>query len=144
LAKLTEIRIIVSLIYCTIDLMVRDITEPKLCAPVMRWRCGVSLVSERDDDNPEADPSYDGSGKFTWSAGDVAMTQCVYCRHLVTGAFGAGCRAFPGGIPQEIVANDFDHRRPHPDEVEPVHFEPRHSLDPISLQTLVMSLDGVP
>lgn len=46
--------------------------------------------------------------------------QCFRCKHyrdvkLETGA-PMTCTAFPEGIPEEIVFNDFDHAKPHDDD----------------------------
>ena len=38
---------------------------------------------------------------------------CHLCRHLSDGG-GMRCAAFPDGIPWEIQAGEWDHRRPHP------------------------------
>lgn len=38
---------------------------------------------------------------------------CHLCRHLSTEG-GMRCAAFPGGIPWEIQAGEWDHRLPHP------------------------------
>jgi hypothetical protein len=49
-----------------------------------------------------------------WSPADgIAISQCLSCLHKRAGYF---CDAFPAaaGIPDEILANRFDHRRPHP------------------------------
>jgi hypothetical protein len=37
---------------------------------------------------------------------------CVYCLHLARPSL--TCTAFPEGIPDEIIKNEFDHREPHP------------------------------
>jgi hypothetical protein len=33
---------------------------------------------------------------------------------LYYGKFGWKCKAFPRGIPKEILTNEFDHHHPHP------------------------------
>jgi hypothetical protein len=87
--------------------------------------------------------------KFVWDD-SIAMTQCVYCKYLVAGH---GCAAFPGGIPDEIFANEYDHRRPwiDPDTGEPgdegvplagsILFEPRPDVPAAALKTLYLHLD---
>jgi hypothetical protein len=40
----------------------------------------------------------------------LAPPICVNCQRLFAGW---QCEAFPSGIPDEIIANEFDHRQPH-------------------------------
>ena len=56
---------------------------------------------------------------------------CHMCRHL-SPAGGMRCAAFPDGIPWEIQAGEWDHRRPHPgdhgiryDPLTPAEFRAR-------------------
>ena len=44
----------------------------------------------------------------------VILPQCVFCTHHRTGDTGPVCDAFPDGIPERILRNQFDHRKPHP------------------------------
>jgi len=37
------------------------------------------------------------------------MSQCMICKNLLDGK-PANCKAFPNGIPDEILHNKFDHR----------------------------------
>ena len=73
------------------------------------------------------------SDKFVYRPGDVVVSQCRLCRHAATGRGfhpeAELCRAFPGGIPPEIFANELDHRLPHPDDGG-VRFKPRPGLHP--------------
>lgn len=39
---------------------------------------------------------------------------CLICKHFYYGKFGRKCKAFPRGIPREILTNEFDHHYPHP------------------------------
>ena len=48
---------------------------------------------------------------FAWGK-DVLLSQCVYCHHLDPTSKAMDCRAFPAGIPQGILDNQFDHRKP--------------------------------
>ena len=47
---------------------------------------------------------------------------CHFCRHLSTEG-GMRCAAFPEGIPWEIQAGEWDHRRPHPGD-RGIRYEP--------------------
>ena len=49
--------------------------------------------------------------KFIWQAGDTDISLCAYCRHLKGGAV---CAAYPAGIPEKILNNEHDHRKPYP------------------------------
>jgi hypothetical protein len=57
--------------------------------------------------------------KFTWERGDVTFSLCVSCIHKD----GAMCAAFPDGIPDAILTNQHDHRKPYPGD-NGVRFEP--------------------
>ena len=59
---------------------------------------------------------------FTWQAGDVEVSQCLFCSHWRQGS----CAAFPGGVPFDILANRIDHRDPVQDD-RGIRFEPRSS-----------------
>lgn len=55
----------------------------------------------------------------------VILSQCLKCRHLERPIQGPGrCSAFPEAIPAEIMFNDFDHRKPYPND-NGIRFEPR-------------------
>lgn len=60
------------------------------------------------------------SDRFTWQAGDVEVSQCLYCKLWRQGA----CNAFPDGIPYAILANKVDHTNPYPNDGG-IRFEPR-------------------
>jgi hypothetical protein len=80
-----------------------------------------------------ADPD---PGKFDWKPDDVLLSQCAYCRHFAGGAFAAVCGAFPAGVPSEVLENRFDHAVRHPDEAEPLRFEPRPDVPAGTLSRL--------
>lgn len=42
-------------------------------------------------------------------------SRCLYCKHLVNIAK-LTCKAFPEGIPHEILSSEFNHITPHPDD----------------------------
>lgn len=40
-------------------------------------------------------------------------SRCLYCKHL-TSAAKLTCKAFPKGIPHEILSSEFNHIKKHP------------------------------
>lgn len=42
--------------------------------------------------------------------GDIQMSACSYCKNKLPK--GAICKAFPGGIPEEILMRENDHMQP--------------------------------
>ena len=50
--------------------------------------------------------------KFTivGKPGDLVVSQCTFCAHRSPD--GTRCKAYPGGIPSEILFNDHDHTLP--------------------------------
>ncbi|MEJ2580260.1 MAG: hypothetical protein P8127_01270 [Acidobacteriota bacterium] len=50
--------------------------------------------------------------KFTivGKPGDLVVSQCTFCAHRSPD--GTRCKAYPGGIPAEILFNDHDHTLP--------------------------------
>jgi hypothetical protein len=62
----------------------------------------------------------------------TVTSQCAFCRHFI-GRKGNRpvCNAFPNGIPQVILHNEFDHRKPYLGD-DGIHFEQSEE----SLQTL--------
>jgi hypothetical protein len=63
--------------------------------------------------------------RFAIAPGSAILSQCSYCRRR--GADGDRCEAFPGGIPDEIRLNDFDHHRPYPGDGG-MRFKPRSGV----------------
>ena len=53
-------------------------------------------------------------------SGQLFFERCELCRHY-TG--GSRCKAFPDGIPDEIIAGVTDHIEPHPGD-HGIQFEP--------------------
>jgi hypothetical protein len=54
----------------------------------------------------------------------INEVQCADCRHFNREDFTANtCAAFPGGIPEEIITNEHDHREPYPGD-NGIRFEP--------------------
>jgi len=49
---------------------------------------------------------------------------CQKCKHFNRKEYGKfKCKAFPNGIPDEIVFSEFDHTKPHPSD-NGIQFEP--------------------
>jgi hypothetical protein len=46
---------------------------------------------------------------------------CFTCAHSLENELGEQpkCKAFPNGIPDEILDSDFDHRKPYPNAKKP-------------------------
>jgi hypothetical protein len=80
----------------------------------------------------------DRSSRFVSDGSGITMTQCLSCIHLVKGS--RTCKAFPSQIPEEIIENRFDHRRPYPDD-EGIRFEPRPGVPEAYLTSLYKVLD---
>ena len=52
---------------------------------------------------------------------------CIDCKHFLNNKkdeWGLRCKAFPDGIPDEIIFGDFDHHKPHKDD-NSIQFEPK-------------------
>ena len=47
--------------------------------------------------------------KFITKDNEVSISQCLICAYRLNGLT---CAAFPDGIPQIILTNDFDHTEP--------------------------------
>lgn len=57
--------------------------------------------------------------------------QCVCCKHVIELSFfgeRSTCRAFPGGIPKEIITGQFDHTQPYPGD-HGIRFELKEATD---------------
>jgi hypothetical protein len=81
--------------------------------------------------------------RFSGPAEAYTPSQCAVCRHLVGGGSIPVCPAFPNHVPEPILMNAFDHRRPHPDEYRAVRFEPSPSADPAAVARVTAVLDGL-
>ena len=77
------------------------------------------------------------SGDVQYENGELGISQCVWCRHRSKG--GRRCRAFPTGIPDEIVDNRHDHRLPFDGDFG-VRFEP----EIVEIEFLEMEDEAVP
>lgn len=49
---------------------------------------------------------------------------CENCKHILNDKPGYFCKAFPGGIPEEILTGDDDHSKPLPEQDNDIVFEP--------------------
>jgi len=51
-------------------------------------------------------------------------SQCLLCEHFISGIEGHYiCKAFPNGIPDELVFNEHDHTKPYAND-NGIQFEP--------------------
>lgn len=84
--------------------------------------------------------------KFSVASDDLVLSQCDYCKHrgrLPGGGFTIPvCKAFPGHIPDEVLMNQVDHRKPI-DGDDGVQFEPRDGLTDEDLAPLYRVLDAL-
>jgi hypothetical protein len=81
--------------------------------------------------------------RFYAVPGDSVATQCAYCVHArYAEGIGRYCGAFPGGVSDEILRNDVDHRVPYQGDTGSVVFEPRDGINPIALAALYRELDA--
>lgn len=60
------------------------------------------------------------TAKFVWEDGDMVLSQCVHCRHKKKDNI---CTAFSEGIPDKIMSNRHDHRKPFKGD-NGIRFEP--------------------
>ena len=49
--------------------------------------------------------------------------QCFECKHIETDSYQI-CKAFPEGIPEDILTGEFDHTEKHPGQKNDIVFEP--------------------
>lgn len=59
---------------------------------------------------------------FTADVGVDISVQCLRCKHL---GEPLTCKAFPKGIPREILGGKIDHSKPLPDQKNDIVFELR-------------------
>jgi len=91
------------------------------------------------------------SGDIQISNGELGLSQCVWCRHRL--ADGQRCRAYPDGIPESIIRNRHDHRKPfsgdsgilfEPEEVEIEFLDDDQGDDPVPLRVDVdLAMAGI-
>ncbi len=62
-------------------------------------------------------------GRFGPDPLGVVMGQCMLCEHRLRAPVPC-CVAYPGAIPEALLANEADHRQPYPHDGG-VRFEPR-------------------
>lgn len=78
--------------------------------------------------------------RMTYEPGDVILSQCAYCSRLAGGR-GAACLAFAAGIPQAILSNQADHRKPF-DGDGGIRFELRPAVPTAIRDQLYRRLDA--
>ncbi len=105
----------------------------------------------REAEEGEGEVNEDRDSRFVWGA-DTLLSQCMLCRHAADGPAPV-CAAFPGSIPAEILANEYDHRKPWIDPktheagdkgvalTKSIVFEPREGINPVTLKVLYRHLD---
>lgn len=93
--------------------------------------------------------------KFFETGEGMIAGQCAYCRHLARGA-AVACTAFPTAIPDAILQNRHDHRRPwiDPETGQPgdegipldgsILFDPKPTVPGKVLERLYRLLDRQP
>jgi hypothetical protein len=97
----------------------------------------------------------DRARRFQLDPGSTVLTQCLSCRHRSTTGPMQVCAAFPGVIPDEILRNAYDHRRPYlGDDGTPadvgthgmtsITFAPRDDVPAEVLDRLYAVLDKAP
>ncbi len=42
--------------------------------------------------------------------------KCVFCKHFIERKGPFSCKAFPSGIPEDILQDGFDHSKPYPND----------------------------
>jgi hypothetical protein len=69
---------------------------------------------------------------------------CVYCAHRIestTDDLWPCCKAYPDGVPSEIVDNDWDHRKPQPGD-NGIQFLPYSESADVAARKVYAILDG--
>lgn len=54
---------------------------------------------------------------------------CSKCKNFNTGKLSFTCKAFPDGIPDDILTEDFIHKKIHPKQKNKILFEPIEMVD---------------
>lgn len=100
-----------------------------------------------------SNPRHEEKFAIDFTAQDAALPQCLLCKWSAPGGI---CAAFPGGMPDEIRQNRFDHRKPwiDPETGETgdmgiplersITFEPDPNVDPQAIRILYRHLDRLP
>lgn len=55
----------------------------------------------------------------------ITANKCFFCKHIIVdGTLDRKCKAFPDGIPEEIISGKFNHEKPYPGD-NGIRFVPR-------------------
>ena len=58
----------------------------------------------------------------------IGFCKCYYCKNYITAdAIPPKCKAFPVGIPWELVREEVDHTKPYPGD-NGIQYEPREDV----------------
>lgn len=84
------------------------------------------------------DPTVDKSV----GGGELILSQCQLCKHRIRPGWIPVCEAFPSAIPQEVLDNAVDHRKPI-DGDDGIRFAPRPDVPAAALASLTRALDAL-
>lgn len=58
--------------------------------------------------------------KYIWKEKDIKFPLCFKCKWLKPNVL---CKAFPSGIPKDILTGEFDHTKKYPKQINEIIFE---------------------
>jgi len=75
---------------------------------------------------------------------NINNSQCIQCKYLDEEPSTLKCKAFPDGIPEDILSNEFVHSKKYPDQSNDILFEPVEmsgtSITDTQLESIISSL----